>query len=71
MDILVFKTNIQKEKQVNEVNSLLTRIPEISNWNFDLEDRDRILRVQAEDISAMYIEMILQDEGFICSELED
>ncbi len=71
MGILVFKTNISKDKQVIEVNNLLTRIPEIKTWNFDLEDCDNILRIQATDIFAMYLEMILQEEGFMCRELDD
>jgi len=70
MEILVFITNIEKEEQVSEVKPLLTAVPAISDWNFDLDDCDNILRIEASDISPRYIELLLQEAGFDCRELE-
>lgn len=70
MEILVFVTNIEKEEQVSEVKPLLTAVAAISDWNFDLDDCDNILRIEANDISPRYIEFLLKTAGFDCRELE-
>lgn len=70
MEILVFITSIEKQEQVNEVKPLLTSVPAIMDWNFDLEDCDNILRVEANDISPRDIELLLQTAGYECRELE-
>ncbi len=70
MEILVFTTSIEKQDQVNDVKPLLTSVPAINNWNFDLEDCDNILRIEANDISPRYIESLLQTAGYDCRELE-
>jgi hypothetical protein len=70
MNVLVFITNIENPEQVSEVQPLLTADPAIQDWNFDLEDCDNILRIEANDISPRYIESLLQTAGFNCQELE-
>jgi len=70
MDILIFSTSIEKPEQVNKVKPLLTSVPAISGWNFDLEDCDNILRIEANDVSPRYIESLLETAGFTCRELE-
>ena len=70
MDILIFVTSVEKPEQVSEVKPLLTAVPAISQWNFDLEDCDNILRIEASNISPRYIEGLLQSAGFTCQELE-
>jgi hypothetical protein len=70
MDILIFTTSVEKPEQVSEVKPLLTAVPAIKGWNFDLEDCDNILRVEAYNISPRYIESLLQTAGFNCRELE-
>ncbi len=70
MNILIFVTSVEKPEQVSEVKPLLTAVPAISQWNFDLEDCDNILRIEAKDVSPRYIESILHTAGFDCRELE-
>ncbi len=70
LDILVFSTNVNDSDQVTRVKPLLSAVPEISGWNFDLEDCDKILRIEACAISPRYIESLLQIAGFDCRELE-
>jgi hypothetical protein len=70
MEVLVFATNIEKPRQVNKVKPLLTAVDKIDNWNFDLEDCDNILRIEASGISPGYIETLLSNAGFECRELE-
>ena len=70
MEIFIFSTSVEKPEQVTEVKPLLTSVPAITGWNFDLEDCDNILRIEADDISPRYIESLLQTAGFDCRELE-
>jgi hypothetical protein len=70
MEILVFATNVERKRQVSKVKSLLTCLTGIGDWNFDLEDCDRILRIESEGISPRHIETVLNNAGFNCRELE-
>jgi hypothetical protein len=70
MDILVFVTNVADAEAVSRVQPLLTAVPAIEDWNFDLEDCDRILRVVSNDLCAKDVESLLQTAGFDCFELE-
>ncbi|GAC1303400.1 MAG: hypothetical protein NVSMB24_09340 [Mucilaginibacter sp.] len=70
MEVLVFITNIDTPNQVSAVKPLLTGMPEINDWNFDLDDCDNILRIEAGNISARDVEALLQTAGYECRELE-
>jgi hypothetical protein len=70
MDVLVFTTSVKEKRQVNKVTTLLTKVPSIFQWNFDLEDCDNILRIEANGLSPRYIERLLLNAGIHCQELE-
>lgn len=66
----VFKTNIDCETVANEVMmDLKTAFPEYK-INFDLDDCDKILRVEAENISVPGIISHLQELTVFCEALE-
>lgn len=60
----VFKTNVEhfehSEKLINQITS---HIPD-SRVNFDLEDCDKILRIEAESVSNQIIIEILNQNGY-------
>ncbi len=70
MEILIFKTNVSNKRKVSRVSTLLTSVPAIIQWNFDLEDRDKVLRIEANGLNTVFIESLLQNAGFDCSELD-
>lgn len=70
MDVLVFVTSVCDSKAVNKVQPLLSSVPAISQWNFDLEDCDHILRVVSNQLSPRKVESLLNGAGFDCYELE-
>lgn len=70
MDVLVFVTSVCDSKAVNKVQPLLSSVPAISQWNFDLEDCDHILRVVSDQLSPRKVESMLHSAGFDCYELE-
>lgn len=69
--VLVFKTSVHHH-QIDRVKHLLNELlHENEYWNFDLEDCDRILRVEAVQVTASVIEEGLGSAGFMCEELPD
>jgi len=70
MEVLVFKTNVTSKKKVSMIAPLLTSFPTISQWNFDLEDRDKVLRIEATGLNPGSVELLLHTAGFNCRELD-
>lgn len=70
MHITIFKTSVETPGQVSRLYSALTTLPLIKQWNFDLEDCDRILRVITTELQPQAICQVLQTEGFSCEPLE-
>jgi hypothetical protein len=71
MEVLVFKTNVPNANEVTKVQSLLNSISTISQWNFDLDDRDHILRIVSSGVPPRFVELALNGAGYQCVELED
>lgn len=71
MEVLVFKTNIPDKEKINEVAPFLDSAMGVIRWNFDLDDIDNILRIEAVGISPRTIELTLGNAGYICEELPD
>ena len=70
MEVLVFKTNVTSKRKVNKVRALLASFPAIRQWNFDLEDCDKVLRIEAIGLQPAIVESLLHTAGFSCSELD-
>lgn len=68
-EILIFKTNVTCQKQVEQLQALLHENWAISKWNFDLEDCDKILRIEASAEISEEIIKLLHSKGFDCQEL--
>ncbi len=71
MEVLVFKTNLENFRHIRKLYPLLKKIQGILNWNVDLEDSDKILRLETANISPRLVENALQSAGFYCRELEN
>lgn len=70
MEVLIFKTNIDKMQHVRHLYSLLRAIKGILKWNLDTEDIDKILRVETAGVAPANIETVLQNAGYYCKELK-
>lgn len=70
MNVLIFSTDVAVPEHITQIRPLLSAVPSIRDWNFDLEDCDKILRVVSNDLSPRYIETLLNNAGFNCTELE-
>ncbi|HVK46884.1 MAG TPA: hypothetical protein VM488_03555 [Pseudobacter sp.] len=71
MEVLVFKTSVRNRTNVQSVSAALDSLSGVLKWNFDLQDADNILRVEARELSPRNVELVLQYAGFACEELPD
>ncbi|CAN5316023.1 hypothetical protein BH10BAC4_BH10BAC4_18610 [soil metagenome] len=70
-DILVFKTNILTHGDVEKIAPILSDQFRILKWTVDLNDIDKVLRIESQLLGPReIIEMILQ-AGYQCEELPD
>jgi predicted RNA binding protein with dsRBD fold (UPF0201 family) len=67
----VFKTNVLCTEDADKILAeLLNNFPRYK-INFDLDDCDKILRVQGDNISSAEIEARLTDLGYLCEVLSE
>ncbi len=67
--IFVFKTSVDTKKKVRELEPQINRLLDRSKWNFDLEDCDKILRVDSDHQIVRKIIDLLILHSFSCEEL--
>lgn len=67
--IEIFKTNVEFEEQCHAIISALITTFAAVKVNFDLEDCDRILRVEGQDFSVDMIIETVQVLGYRCEVL--
>ncbi|UFH40554.1 hypothetical protein LNP22_08930 [Flavobacterium flavipigmentatum] len=70
MMVEVFKTNVEKEKDTNFIIAIIKRQFPMYKINFDLEDCDKILRVEASDLEPASIIEYLNHLGYSCAVLD-
>ena len=66
----VFKTNVQQKRQAKILLDILSRQFPLFRINFDLEDCDKILRVEGEDIPQEKITRVVKESGYHCMALD-
>ncbi len=69
MDIHVFKTNISNTNHLSDLEKLLDIHPNIIQWNVDLKDCDKVLRIVSKNVAATDIENLVLGAGIFCEEL--
>ena len=70
MTVEVFKTNLQDDEQAAVLAGLLHQSFPHSRVDFDLEDCDRILRIEGGGLCPVVISNIIAGAGFECSVLD-
>jgi hypothetical protein len=66
----VFKTNVQRKQQSKMLLGVLYETFPLLKINFDLSDRDKVLRVEGDNLEALRIMVLVKEYGFICEVLE-
>jgi hypothetical protein len=68
--IEVFKTDVQTAGDANHLVELLLQQFPGSRINFDLQDCDKILRVEGKEFSSNKVMTLVNSNGFHCEILE-
>ncbi len=71
MNVLVYRTTVKNNMDISKLQPYIDDIVQDGNWNFDLEDCDKIFRVETnEDLNNSLI-FLFNANGYLCEELED
>jgi hypothetical protein len=68
--IFVFKTSVKTKKEVKKLKPHIDEILTNEKWTFDLEDSDKILRIDSEQNIGLVIIDLLNVHNHTCEELE-
>lgn len=71
VEVLVFKTNVGHIFDIESVKPVLEALPSVRQWHIDMQDVDRVLRIEATKISPKEIILALRHAGYHCEELPD
>ena len=66
----VFKTNVQKKSQSKMLLSILSEAFPTFKINFDLSDRDKVLRIEGDNMELLRIMVLVKEYGFKCEPLD-
>ncbi len=69
--VLVFKTNVRNKRAVSFLKPHLDQLIKYQKWNFDLNDTDRIFRVETDQVPVKHIQSLFRRLGYACEELPD
>ncbi|RYZ91690.1 MAG: hypothetical protein EOP47_31100 [Sphingobacteriaceae bacterium] len=67
--ILVFKTSIKTEADRRNLCDVLDTHQHITEWNIDLDDCDKVLRVVSCTLNPVHIIDLVNQKGYLCIEL--
>lgn len=68
--IHVFKTSVKNKAQIKKLKPVLNLNFQDIKWNFDLEDCDKILRIESKKNITKKVINLLKSHYFDCIELE-
>ena len=71
MNVLVFKTTVQSNKDISKLQPFINDVVKDGKWNFDLEDCDKIFRVETDENLNNSLIFLFNANGYSCEELED
>ena len=68
--IFVFKTSVKTKMQIKKLKPHIDKRLPKAKWNFDLEDIDKILRIDSAENIVLLIIDLLTIHSYSCEELE-
>jgi hypothetical protein len=72
MKVLIFRTDIRTKKKVKSLKPLFNNHSTIANWYIDLEDKDKVLKIEAEgNLQENEVIDLVKEHGFSCEVLTD
>ena len=72
MKLLIFKTNIGNKRKLNALKSVFNNHATIKHWTVDMEDIDKVLRIEAvEPLKERDVIDLINARGLRCEVLGD
>lgn len=69
VEVMVFRTNLRFKRDLEFVSPLLNDLPGLKRWTLDREDKDKVLRIEAQSLSPQLCIDLLTEAGYLCEEL--
>lgn len=66
----IFKTNVQEFSEAQKLVALLRRHFPDSKINFDLDDCDKVLRVEGSNLRIEKVMALVMEKGFLCKVID-
>jgi len=66
----IYKTNVYQKRQARKLVGILSKQFPLFSINFDLEDCDKILRVEGKNIPQEKIASLVIENGYQCNVLD-
>jgi len=67
----IYKTQVVQETHLNDLAFVLNNHPEVHRWYIDLEDIDRVLKVETANLSENAVLELVQGKSIFCEVLLD
>jgi len=68
--IHIYKTNINTLEQIKKADSILSKHSKIQKWNIDIDDCDKVLRIESSQLEIFDIIGSLKPFNIYCEVLE-
>lgn len=66
----IFKTNINTLEQIKNADSFLSTHRKVEKWNIDIDDCDKVLRIESSQLEICDVISSLKPFNIYCEELE-
>lgn len=66
---LVYRTNLQTPEDVDRISDAMNAIDGVIDWSVDLEDWEKVLRIEGVDLDTSAIRKVLFDQNVMISEM--
>lgn len=66
---LVFRTNLQNPDDVEKISATLNAINGLLDWSVDLEDWEKVLRIEGVDLDSSAIQKVLFKKNVMIGEM--
>ncbi|MCB0490411.1 MAG: hypothetical protein R2820_07055 [Cyclobacteriaceae bacterium] len=71
INIFVFRTNLNSVADIEAISHLMDKSASVLNWSVDIEDIDKVLRIESLREHANEIIEMVRLAGYQCEELPD
>lgn len=68
-EVLVFSTSIQNKEDVDYIRDIFDNLAGILSWSVDMEDWEKVLRVESIGLQSSFIVEILKSKGVHIKEM--